>query len=326
MIIRDILWHPADPHHYARGLRRPWDTARALNLHGTTVKRRIADMRESGLLRAILLQPAPPLVGRRGSEYTFTYANASAKRRGFHYLSEDPTVWAAYGLVGNTVIADFVTPDGDDPQKNVDRLVRESGAVSAKFHHLNDWDVPVDKISALDLRIMAAFAGDAFRPISEAAAEVGVTAKTVTTRMRALARMRAFRVYTMLDYSKMSGGMTVFLNLNLELGSTETVHVELPNRFPQALCRSMRGAENGYVVVQAEGPKEVEEIIHRAQSIPGVDSVDLGIVHDAHAEPSRWQDALLARAEELARANGVWSASWRAKPKPVETDAPVPRA
>lgn len=314
MIIRELQWRPADPIHAARGPRRLWDAARVLGLHGTTVKRRLAAMRESGLLRGIHALPDPALVGRRGAEHHLVYADAAAKRRAFEAITQDPLVWTTYGLVGNELIVHTATPAGIDPHATAARLAKETGARESRFHHLLDWPVPLEKVSALDLRILAAFSEDAFRPVSDVASEVGIAAKTVTSRMRALANLRAFYVYPVVDFTKTQGGITVYLDLGVALGATDAVHVEIANRFPLALCRSPKGAENGYVVCHVAGATDVEQMVRRAETIPGVDAVAMGIMHDVHLEPARWRDALLARAEEIARAKGVWSAAWRAKP------------
>jgi DNA-binding Lrp family transcriptional regulator len=314
MILREILWRPADPLHAARGPRRLWDVARVLGLHGTTVKRRIAAMRETGFLREIHLQPMPGLVGLHGSEHHYVYTDAAEKRRAFESFAADPRVWTTYGQVGNAIAARIVTREGEDVEAVAERLGRETGALSRRFHHLTDWSVPVEKVSALDLRVLAAFAEDAYRPVSDVAAEVGIAAKTVTSRMRALAKLRAYLIYPLVDYSRIAGGMVVHLDLRLAIGAAETAHTEVANRFPLAMCRSARGAENGYVVLHAAGPTDIEEMLRRAQTIPGVEEVGMSIMHDCHQEPARWKDALLARAEELARAKGVWAAAWRARP------------
>ncbi|HET6404073.1 MAG TPA: winged helix-turn-helix transcriptional regulator [Candidatus Thermoplasmatota archaeon] len=318
MILREILWRPADPLHAARGPRRLWDVARVLGLHGTTVKRRLAAMRESGFLREIHLQPMPGLMGLEGSEHHLVYKDALTKRRAFEALSADPRVWTIYANVGNDLCVRLVAAPGEDGQEIAAEMALDTGALERRFHHLTNWSVPVEKVSALDLRILAAFAEDAYRPISDVAAEVGVAAKTVTSRMRALAKMRAYLIYPVVDYSKISGGMIVYLDLALSLGATETAHTELANRFPVALCRSVRGMDNGYLVLHASGPTDIEEMVSRAQSIPGVEHVGMAIMHDIHQEPARWKDALLARAEELARAKGLWAAAWRARPAAVE--------
>ncbi|HVM44709.1 MAG TPA: winged helix-turn-helix transcriptional regulator [Candidatus Thermoplasmatota archaeon] len=318
LILREILWRPADPHHAARGPRRPWDVARALGLHGTTVKRRLAAMRESGFLRAVHLVPAPQLVGQRGMEHHFVYPNAAAKRRAYEALCQDPRVWTIYGLVGNDILARIVTPEDVDNEAAAEQLARETGATSRRFHHVTDWPVPVERVSALDLRILAAQVEDAYRPISEVAAEVGVAPKTVTSRMRALAKMHAYMIYPLVDYSRITGGMIVHLDLGLALGASEAAQVEIANRFPAALCRSDRAMENGYVVLHASGPTDIEQMVSRAQSIAGVTNVGMAILHDSHQEPAVWKDALLARAEELARAKGLWAAAWRAKPAAVD--------
>lgn len=316
MIIRELQWRPADPHHSARGPRRLWDAARILGLHGTTVKRRIAAMRETGVLRGIHLGPAPSLVGRRGAEHHFVYADAAAKRHAFESLAAEPLVWVERGFVGNKLMVETVSPPGVDPHATAARLAQETGAVATRFHHLTDWPVPTEKVSALDLRILAAFADDAFRPVSEVAAEVGIAPKTVTSRMRALANARAFFVYPVVDFARLQGGMTVYLDLGLALGAGDAAHTEIANRFPLALCRSSKGAENGYVVCHTAGATEVEDMVRRVQTIPGVTSVQMEILHEIHMEPTRWRDALLARAEELARAKGIWAPSWRAKLSP----------
>lgn len=318
MIIRELQWRPADPLHAARGPRRLWDAARVLGLHGTTVKRRLAHMREIELLRGIHLGPAPVLASRRGAEHHFEYADATAKRRALETLINDPLVWTAYGLVGNDVIVQTASPMDVDPHETAKRLAADTGAREMRFHHLTDWPVPLDKVSALDLRILAAFADDAFRSVSDVASEVGVAAKTVTSRMRALAHLRAFYVYPLVDFAKMGGGMTVYLDLPLATGGVDGAHTEIANRFPLALCRSPKGAENGYVVMHAAGSTDVEEMVRRAQTIPGVTAVQMRIMHDVHMEPARWKDALLARAEELARAKGLWAPSWRARPAAAE--------
>jgi DNA-binding Lrp family transcriptional regulator len=314
MIIRELQWRPADPHHATRGPRRVWDAARVLGLHGTTVKRRLAAMRETGLLRGIYLGPAPAIVGRKGADHHLIYPDAAAKRRAVDLLAQDPLVWALYGLVGNEIIVQTSSPAGVDPHATAARLASETGARETRFHHVIDWPVPLEKVSALDLRILAALTDDAFRPVSDVAAEVGIAAKTVTSRMRVLANLRAFFVYPQVDYSKIQGGMTVYLDLPLDLGASEHAHVEIANRFPLALCRSAKGAENGYVVMHAAGATDVEQMVRRAETIPGVRSVQSSLMHDSFMEPARWRDALLARAEELARAKGMWAPAWRAKP------------
>lgn len=297
LIIRDLTWKPADPLHHARGPRRPWDTARAAGIHGTTVKRRLAEMRETGVLRGIHLIPAGRLVGRDVGTYMARFSDPAAKNAGVAHLTQDSDVWQAYSFTGDEAIFILTSPHDRDLDARAHDIAMEAGALDVAQRDRLDWDVPLQRVRALDLRILASFAEDALRPIQDVADEIGITRKTVTSRLKALTDMRAFSIIP--DVTQADHGMLVYFDARLDETVARQAHAELARRFPHYVCRSVRPAETSFVVETASSAGEIEEKLMQVLSVPGVLSARTLLCKDAVALPHHFRDALLARAHAM---------------------------
>lgn len=298
MILRDLAWKPSDPHHAARGRLNTWQTARSLGIHGTTVKRRLAELRAEGTLQGVHLLPAGPVLGRRLSYHFLRWPDALAKRDGIERLRREPEVWAIYSFLGEEAIVGISTPRDLDAGMIAADMARDAGAESCRAQGEDDWPVKAERVSALDLRILAAMAGDAQKPVGDVAAEVGVTRKTVTSRLKALTANRAFSIVPQVAAGKT--GLLFFMDITLDPRLAAQAQAALLTEFRHALCRSTHGESGAYAVVPAESATALEDDLIKAQAIEGVLDVRVLVCSDAYAFPERYRDALLARSEALS--------------------------
>ncbi|HWG91935.1 MAG TPA: AsnC family transcriptional regulator [Candidatus Thermoplasmatota archaeon] len=268
-ILRELAWNPEDPRHRGRGYLRPWDVAKKLKLHRNTVVRRLDALRATGVYQGTHLYPSPEVSGIRMALYEFAFASAPAKAAGLHRLRLDPRVQEIHDFLGDLAWVPIAVAETDSLEKAVEELHRESGARSLRFLSTWDWPRLQGPVSPLDRRILEALHEDATRALSEVAEEVGVTAKTVRLRLKALQRAHAFTVLPAVSLARVRGCVAFVLAVAFTPETRAAGHTALLDAFPEALLVSGPREETSWLFLTSPDTAGVEACRERAAAIPG---------------------------------------------------------
>lgn len=269
-ILRQLTWRPFDPADAGRSLLGPQDVARELGVHASTVTRRLARMRDDGVLGKVHAIPALELMGLQSAEYAITFPDAATKARGLAQLDASPEVMDAFGFVGTEAWVAF----GSGPTEDLDAIARRvataAGAVDVALVQRREWSADTRSVRAADRRILAVLYEDALAPLTDVARRVGLTPKTVRARHRVLARAGAFMVLPACAPERVRGAIPVVLAADLEADAPPGTAAAFVNAFPQAFLRGLPNARTPYVHVAVEDARELDALVRRAEAVPGV--------------------------------------------------------
>ncbi|HEV8359101.1 MAG TPA: AsnC family transcriptional regulator [Candidatus Thermoplasmatota archaeon] len=309
-ILGCLPWKPGDPIHMARGILRPWDIARTLGVHGNTVKTRLEEMRRIGVLKAVYLVPNA-LVGDVTDLGVFwlEFDGPREKLDAFAKIQARDDVNDVHTYVGGTMRVALMVRDGADLLAAAEQLRRDVAAHEARlFYRRSTGRVPGDPtmnaLSALDLRIVRALLPDAHRPFPDVAKEVGVTPKTVRLRFHAMLKQPTFAIIPHLDLGKVRDFLA--FELSVELAEPNPSHLAaFTAAFPQAFNRGGTRGQGGYVYLAVRSGSEMEDVLLRAQAMPGVRRARALLVREVWTNNGnllRILDERLAEAEREAKA------------------------
>lgn len=297
-ILRLAMFVPSDPLHVRRGLLGPWDIARRLGLHGTTVKARLAAMRENGVLRGLVLGPEPGVLGAVVRVHRFAFPDIAAQAAAAARLEADPRVTDIYEFLGGQAFVGVHGRDAAEADARAAELARELGVPAAfRFERGDTFRGRPPK--ALDHRILLALVADAHRPLSEVAAEVGVSHKTVRTRLAALFEAGGFGVVPDVCMGIVQGLVPVFLAVRFGDPADPGNMTRLFNAFPEA---TYRDAMRGGVALLGHGVPDlaaVQALAVRAREVPGVVEAEAHLGLRGRRNPVAIQALLRARLAAL---------------------------
>jgi DNA-binding Lrp family transcriptional regulator len=268
-ILGSLAWKPGDPAHMARGILRPWDIARALGVHGNTVKARLEEMRAAGVLQGVYLVPVGALpAGMQIGVYWLRFAGLAEKRAGLAALAGRPMLAEVTDFVGDRVRLGIHAP-GPELERVAEEVRRAAGAVEARRFYRREFPQS-PRVTDLDLRILDALVEDALRPFSDVADEVGVTQRTVRLRFRALAEQRAFAIIPQMVLGNVQGLVAYELVVEFREPMQPEWHAALLRAFPEAFYRSRPTLENAYLDLAARTADGIEASVAKALAMPGV--------------------------------------------------------
>lgn len=279
-IVRLLTWSPHNPADARRGLLNPWDVAAELGVHGTSVKRRIRAMKQSGVLRGVYLIPAPTLLGQHGAAQRLSFRDTRAKADavkalGAHAVTpEGKGVLAVFSFVGNDVWILASVPVVQDLDHYIDGLAHELGAVRSERIEDYSWGPDPEHVTSLDREIMSALVHDALLTPPQVAKEVGVTPKTVRARLAHLVGLGAFSIEPHEQSSQLHGAFPLTLVAYPESGREREVALALSNAFPEAVHRCSPWARRPFVTVPVTNMQTMDGVLELAQSLRGVDHVE----------------------------------------------------
>ncbi len=269
-ILRLLTWKPADPVDATRTMLSPWDVARELDVHGNTVKRRLEAMRELGVFSTLHLVPEPSLAGVQGFSCRLFFSDTLGKVEAMERVHDLPGTRDSLTFVGDEAWVSMIAPAGADAEEVAAHVAREAGAEGWELNERFAWDADASVVRELDMRIMGAMSHDAFRSVSDVAAEAGVTPRTVRARLKALAKARAFMVAPDIRPERIRGFIPFILAIEPEEPGEPPVLTRLANAFPEAFYRSFPTASTPYLYLASETSEGVEDLVLRAQRLDGV--------------------------------------------------------
>jgi DNA-binding Lrp family transcriptional regulator len=241
----------------------------------------------------------PALLGMQGAWLSLRVDHPRAKPELFRRLGLVDGVVSALDFLGDWVTLGIIGSDPDAIERKV-ALLR--GLVGVReIEGPDGWRVPAPKraLSPLDLRIVGALRERPEASLNETARRVGISTRTMTRRYSELVEDWAVWFVPVFDFTALVAPV-VSLNLTVRAGtSQDQVARALRRRYPLLLesrtMGSLPGGESELVLVfvTLRSAASVEELYRFAETIEGVEAVELLTIVRMHAFPD-WFDRKLA--------------------------------
>lgn len=277
-----------------RGLKTS-DVARKLGVGTHLVKDRVARMTEAGVITGYRLLPNLRHCGQDLTVYHLRSATvpdeAHVARLG-DVDGFDRVVWFLdSGLCIN--LSHGNAAERDRRMRLIRQLIEDDGP--AKILYSIDFPRVDRALTDLDWRIVRTLEPDAKRPLHEVADELGVTTKTVRTRLNRMRDEGSVDEYAALDLSKVEGVVPFQLAVwfDEDADATDELRHAFDDRY---LAHFEPPAENGYcsymLRIFAYTPAEVQALVREALDVPGVARAE-PMVATGGWDNERWISELL---------------------------------
>lgn len=281
----------------------PWVIARKVESDGNTVKRRLSKMKKSGFIRYFQLYPNLRLLGLRGAAYLFDVGDVVRKYDVIQRCSLVDGVIEIHNYIGGQVCIDFAYQDEEDEDRRL-RLFRTLGCGSSeRFYDRTMPEVRVS-LSSLDWKIIKALRYNAFRPLTEVAKELDLTAKTVRRRFERMARGNAVIIVPVVDPAHIPDTITHVMLLYPSKEKWSSVIEKAMTAFRDS-CFLERTSPpgNAMMCLAARTMAETEDNLIRAKKIDGMKDAKLLILKEM-LEYTQWLDSAIDRKIEEAGPKG----------------------
>lgn len=272
-----------------------WDIARAVDVHGNTIKRRLQEMEATGLLRGMSLFPQSLLLGARVAYYGFAFSDPQACDRAAEQVFGQGAPGMAVRLASDEVRYHLMAGPDDDLDQIAEATRRRLGADAARAVSYRYWESP--PITDLERRVLQSLHRNLFATAPEMAAKVGVTPKTVRRCMESLRDKKAFCVVPLVDTTRAAGLFPFLLDVDVGQAPAAINNVlrSFPDLCPTAVPTSPLLTFHGFASNQAEAA----DVLREMRSVPGVRAAVFQVPLDV-----RWQtlaDGLGSLAEQFAQ-------------------------
>lgn len=272
---------------------KPAQIARLLGRSDQVIKDRVASMEKEGVIRGYGVFPNLRHAGLGATTYHLRIDKEPDEPRLARLRAVDGVV-AVLWFYGPHVCFDLAHSSPSERARRLD-LIRSlaSDGPETLWSHEHAYPVVKRRLTQLDWRIVRALHANARRPLEEVAREVGVTVKTVRTRLDGLRIEGSIDEAVFLDYSRMTGLIPFILYVWLREGASDPTR-RLLDLFDDRWFNHFlaRGTPPGVLVLHlmAQNPAEVQTLVRQALDVEGV-----------------------ARAEPQMPTGGYWNFPWFAE-------------
>ncbi len=261
-----LYWSPFNPVDLERGALGLWDIARALGVHGNTVKRRVKDMEEAGVLRGLSFFPNSTLVGVKAAFAAFNFDSDEACDAAAEVILARRYPGITMRLTQPEIRINLPVPADADPDEAAEQIARDLGAVRHRIIMRRYWDGP--ELTDLEMRVLKAMHTDVFATAPEVAEAVGVTPKTARKCIESLRAKKSFCLVPLVDYMQVRGLQLALIDV--EVGPSPDVAKHLLRSFPDLIPNGVYTDEELNFVAMADSMDELSGVIQEMRSIPGV--------------------------------------------------------
>lgn len=258
------------------GLRAS-DVARGLGRNVRLVQDRIMRMERNGVITGYAMVPNPRHLGLALTTVHVPTSGA-ADVATLQAMADLDGFVQAIAYLGEAVCLSMSHASPEELARRLAsarRLAGDAGAPRVMYMH----DLPPVKrsLTALDWRIVAAFAADAKRPLQDAAEGLGVTVKTLRSRLNRLRDEGSVDDVAKLDFGNMEGILPFEIAVSCD--DPDDVAPRLVDRVREHYWGHFRGPAGGYcdilLRVFTTTPAQANAVVKAAESVAGVT--------DAHA-------------------------------------------
>jgi DNA-binding Lrp family transcriptional regulator len=250
--------------------------ARSLGVDEETVRNRLRRLKEGGFLIGWRILPNPSLFGRSSVLQHLTFDGAPTKGEAISRLKE---------MEGVVVIASFYGSDllitlFDDAERSVSKrlaiLAPKGGA--AEWHGMN---LPTTsfRMTPTDWQIVGLMLRDAERSVSEVAAEVKLSARTVKRRLDSMMAASAIFIVPIIDQAK-SMGVSYQVILESEGRGKSEVDRLVTSRIGNLVFKAADSSNTLIYGFSGKNVTEGKELQDWLTKQRGVESVRINIVEE----------------------------------------------
>lgn len=268
-ILRKLSWHPLNPVDRERGTLGVWDVARALKVHGNTVKRRLEALEAAGILCGMRMFPDASLARMEVAHYGFVYPDDESCRQAEATARAGNPPGVTCRLDGYELRTNLGIPAGGDLDAVARAFHEKTGAVS---HHVvtpRTWGA--EDPTGLERRLMFILLRDAFLRPTEIAEELGVTPRTVRTRMASLIAKGAITVVPFISYMDITEAFPFMLDV--DTGQDAKVSERVLRKHPELLLNSTTSAPVLWLMGIGTSPRDAAAAADAIRVIEGVRTV-----------------------------------------------------
>lgn len=258
---------------------RPAALARALGLGVDRVKDRVARMERSGVAQGYEIYPNLHHLGL-GDVTLHTQIPRESKKQ---VLEKAPLVEGLIGLydyVGTHVCIQLLVRSPQDLERKTRLLTSMLGLQEPPgIVKQEELPSPTRELGNLDWRIIRAMRGNAKRPTSEIAAEIGVNPRTVRRRLERMTEGKDIDVVVEADFGAIPGAIMYDLRVHCPPEKAAGVESTVTGLAKNAFLAAFRPASPEFGSLEltcfAFSQGEVEAMRARIEDAPGVDQVDV---------------------------------------------------
>ncbi len=275
-ILRLLAWHPLHP---VDGRRVPyglWDIARQLDVHGNTVKRRLADLEDEGILQGLGLFPNGADIGIDVYGVLLQFDDAPSCRAAEEAILELNRPGGLTRFGGNRLLTNILVGREEQVADAAEACRSKHNAVSCDVMTPRAWG-PAE-LTDLEHRVLMRLVADPLATPPEVADAVGVTPKTARRCIVSLRAKQAFLVVPLTNYAQATGMVAV----NLEIEGSAQAYRRAMEAVPDLVMAGTLDAAvlslHGFAATLGEQASMVE----RLRSVPGVTRVDATVIESWH--------------------------------------------
>lgn len=281
---------------------RPAESARSLGLGVDRVKDRVARMEASGVIQGYEIYPNLHHLGL-GDVTLHAEVSGEAKQR---VLQEAPLVEGVIGLydyVGSHVCLQLLVRSPQDLERKT-RLLMGILGLSKRPGIIKQENLPPPKrrLGNLDWRIIRAMRGQAKRPTTQIAAQIGVTPRTVRRRLERMSEGKDIDVVVEVDLGALPGAILYDLRVHCAPERLATLEPEVRGIAKDAFFAVFRPASPEFGALEmscfAFSQGAVEAMRAAVESTPGVDQVDVLFPASGNHSGSWLDEAIDAKIQE----------------------------
>ena len=287
-------------------LRAP-SVARRLGANPERVADRVARMQQAGIVQGFEVYPNYRHLNLDVACYWLRFRDDAQASAALEEAAHVDGIASAFAFVGGEMNASVCGATSLDLDRKIALLARLAGG--GEWRKLYDLVTPPVRrpLDHLDWRILQALRGDALRPHAEVGKALGVSGKTVARRLDRMAGEGAFFVVPEIDWPKAPG--VVLAQLWLTAASRDVG--ALPRLARDALQDALltldepiahEDVTGTQVVVAARSMREIDELVRRAQALPGVRGARALLLRDAREDYAWVDEAIAGRARATAPA------------------------
>lgn len=283
---------------------KPSRIASEVGVTAKTVRSRIAEMEQAGVIGGYKLVPNLRHLGRFGEAYFFEFPDGDAKDAAIEEVSSMEGLLEVHDFLGQGLCVDFASRDARDRDAKLARLAELLGDDAPHKFYKREMPPVRRELSALDWRIVHAMRWDARKSLDEVADEVGVTGRTVRRRFGRMAEEGSVFPVPAFDPSKAAGLFLFEMLFYIEPPAVKQTASRLVAAYNgshvYAYVPSSPELGSFDLLLFARTTEEVEELRRQGAAIDGVERAESWFFRGFHDFSDWIDDVVEARIEKDA--------------------------
>ncbi|HLE46788.1 MAG TPA: Lrp/AsnC family transcriptional regulator [Candidatus Thermoplasmatota archaeon] len=288
---------------FAEGPRPPESTsatalARKLHVSRNTVHERIQALKTAGVLARFQAYPNLRHLGIDWTAFHLVFPDDASRERAASHARTMRSASRVLEFMGPHLCVDLYYASPEERDVRLREACQAAGTQIA--HTLENHTMPAIRrpLSSLDWRIIRELRGDARRPLTEVAARVGASYRTVKRRVDAMRRDGDLDVSVEVDPSRIPGaiplGMVYKLRNGMAVKATNALRRALDERYFLAYAPADETLGDLAMEAFATSAAELETLRQRVMAVPGVEGLTI-LVSQRVSYSEAWLDAAIAK-------------------------------